>query len=414
MSIFALADCNNFYVSCERVFNPSLENKPVVVLSNNDGCVVSRSNEAKALGVKMGEPYFQMKQRFPNNNIMALSSNYALYADLSERVMTVLTEGSPAIEYYSIDEAFLQLDGMDEDKLLQYAVKLRAQVKQYVGIPISIGIARTKVLAKVANQIAKKHAKNGVCVLLEQNFLSDWLSRFPVIDIWGIGRAWATKLQALGINTAMQLKNADANVMQKRFSIVVVRIIYELREQPCLSLETIQPKKSIVCSRSFSKLLMDCNDIAEALSTYVERACEKLRAQNSFATRIKVFLQTSLFSKFPKRAVSMVHKLPFPTSDTMLITSIARDCLKQLFSSGYKYQKVGIMLFEFTECLQSSIWSEDNKRQKLMKTIDIINTNFGDRAIFLASSGVEQAWSMRRNNISKQCTTQWDELLIVQ
>ncbi|MFU8797875.1 MAG: Y-family DNA polymerase, partial [Gammaproteobacteria bacterium] len=347
MTLFVLADCNNFYVSCERVFNPSLENKPVVVLSNNDGCVVSRSNEAKALGVKMGEPYFQMRRRFGNTNIIALSSNYALYADLSERVMMLLTEVSPAIEYYSIDEAFMQLDGMKEEDLFHFSAKLRAHIQKCVGIPISIGIGRTKVLAKIANQIAKKHSQLGVFILLDHHLLQHWLLKWPVIDIWGIGSRWAEKLQRLGIHTALQLKDCEPDRLQAKLNIVLTRIIQELREISCLGLESIQPKKSIVCSRSFGKLLTTCEAIGEALSAYGERACEKLRKQNSRAGRLKIFLCTPSYStKHRQHADSMVYKFSTPTADTTVINQAALMCLKHLFQAGYHYQKVGIMLFD--------------------------------------------------------------------
>lgn len=415
MAWFALCDVNNFYVSCERVFDASLEGKPVVVLSNNDGNVVSRSNEAKLLGVHMAEPYFQLRKRFSAATIVALSSNYALYADMSARTMQLLADICPEIEYYSIDEAFLRMDGYETLGLEKTALELRAKVKQYLGLPISVGIAPTKVLAKVANYIAKKHSIDGVCVLKDSDTINHWLATMAVSDIWGVGRQWTARLNALGIYTAKDLKNTNPQCLQKKFSVVLSRIICELQGINCLDLEEIQPKKSIVCSRSFGQLIEDKQLILEALSAYCERATEKLRKQFQYTTQLLVFLHTNSFKKnSPQRHVSCQCKLPAPTMDTRVIIHYAKHCLEKIYRPHFLYKKTGIMLFNFTDRKQRSFGEQDDPRsEKLMSIIDDINQKFGSASLFAASSGVARDWQMRRSNVSQRYTTNFKELLTI-
>lgn len=414
MAIFALVDCNNFYVSCERVFNPKLNNRPVVVLSNNDGCCVARSNEAKAF-IKMGEPYFKVRKKLADAGGIAMSSNYALYASLSSRVMHILTMACPEIEYYSIDEAFLRLDAYSSLNLETFAADLRAQIKQWVGLPVSIGIAPTKVLAKVSNHIAKKQTTSGVHVLLDKSAQDHWLRQFPVADIWGIGRRLSKKLNQHGIMTALDLRHADPQRLKQQFSVVMARIAYELQGIACLEVEEVKSKKSIISSRSFGTLLNDYPSIAQALSTYVATACEKLRAQHEVANRITVFLRTNPHnSEQPQRHVSIQCGLPYPTADTALITHIAKECLTKLYRPNYHYQKTGIMLMDFSTNKQLSLWQANiDKRDALMKTMDTINQTFGRESIYLAACGHQQGWRMRRENLSPRFTTRWEEVLKV-
>lgn len=414
MPIFALVDCNNFYVSCERVFNPALENKPVIVLSNNDGCCVARSNEAKLLNIKMGEPYFQILERLRHVPIVALSSNYTLYADLSSRVMRLIYEACPEMECYSIDEAFLRLDAYEKIGLQQFAIQLKKTIKQSIGIPISIGIATTKVLSKIANHIAKKHTINGV-FLLEPDCTNDWLAQLAVDEIWGIGRQLGKRLQKIGIYTAKDLKNSDPQVMQRKFSVVMSRIVYELRGVNCLDLEAVQPKKSIVCSKSFGQLISDKALIAEALSNYCARACEKLREQNQYANRFLVFLRTNPHNnKHPQRHVSLQCNLPYATADTCLITQLAKQCLDKLYRPNFRYQKVGIMLLDFTTIQQQRIFEQSlAKSDQLMSVMDNINRKFGSHTLFPAACGIHtnNQWHMKRTMMSPKYTTSFREVV---
>jgi DNA polymerase V len=415
MSIFALVDCNNFYVSCERIFNPSLENKAVVVLSNNDGCVVARSDQAKLLGIKMGEPYFKVRERFPKSAVIALSSNYALYADISQRIMTILNQLCPEIEFYSIDEAFLRLDAYEEMGLDDFVNNIRAILKQYIGVTVSIGVGPTKVLAKVANHVAKKYTLNGTFILLNKNLTNLWLEKLGVRDVWGIGPRVEKKLQDLNIITALQLANQNSVAIKRKFNVVIARIVQELNGINCLDLEEAQPKKSIVCSRSFGELQTSFDFINSALCTYASNACEKLRAQQSRAQRIVVFLKTNPHKiESPQRQVSLQVGLPYASADTILITKMATQCLKKLYKSGYQYQKVGIILVDLIRQQQEIFWQQENdKREKLMKTIDQVNYSLGDRTVFLAVTGTHQPWSMKRGNKSPSYTTRWSEILEV-
>ena len=419
MSIFALVDCNNFYASCERVFNPSLLGKPIVVLSNNDGCVIARSNEAKELGIPMGAPYYQHKSFIQKNNVKVFSSNYQFYGDMSQRVMKSLRIMLPNqdVEVYSIDEAFLRLDGFVMRDLFDWALGVRNNVLQWTGIPTSIGIAPTKTLSKIANHVAKKQTQNGVFDLRDTDLQEYIMADLPVEELWGISRRWGKKLRSLGISTALQLKNTDPKFIQKKLSIVVERMVYELQGLSCLDLEKQVAKKSIMSSKSFGTLLKELEPIEQALSTYTVRACEKLRQQGSKAKCLYIFLQTSPFRVDQHQyRNSLKFEFDLPTSDTAIIIRVAKTLLRQIYKYGYYYHKCGVMLFNLVseEYQQGHFFtSQDSSRDRLMRSIDIINESMGRETIFYAAQGVKQDWKMRRNKLSPRYTTNWQELVKV-
>ena len=416
MSIFALVDCNNFYASCERVFNPSLLGKPIVVLSNNDGCVIARSNEAKELGIPMGAPYYQHKSFIQKNNVKVFSSNYRFYGDMSQRVMKSLSMMLPNqdVEVYSIDEAFLRLDGFVMRDLFDWALGVRNNVLQWTGIPTSIGIAPTKTLSKIANHVAKKQTQNGVFDLRDTDLQEYIMADLPVEELWGISRRWGKKLRSIGISTALQLKNTDPKFIQKKLSVVVERMVYELQGLSCLNLEKQVAKKSIMSSKSFGTLLKELEPIEQALSTYTVRACEKLRQQGSKAKGLQIFLQTNPFRVDQHQyRNSLKFEFDLPTSDTAIIIRVAKTLLRQIYKYGYYYHKCGIMLFNLVseEYQQGHFFtSQDSSRDSLMRSIDIINKSMGRETIFYAAQGVKQDWKMRRNHLSPRYTTNWEEL----
>ncbi len=419
MSIFALVDCNNFYASCERVFNPRLIGRPIVVLSNNDGCVIARSNEAKDLGIPMGAPYYQHKSFIEKNNVKVFSSNYQFYGDMSQRVMKSLSMMLPNqdVEIYSIDEAFLRLDGFAMRDLFDWALEVRNNVLQWTGIPTSIGIAPTKTLSKIANHIAKKQTESGVFDLRDIDLQEYIMADLPVEELWGISHRWGKKLRSLGISTALQLRNTDPKFIQKKLSVVVERMVYELQGLSCLDLEKQVPKKSIMSSKSFGTLLDKLEPIEQALSTYAVRVCEKLRQQGSKAKSLYVFLQTNPFRVDQHQyRNSLKFEFDLPTSDTAVIIRVAKTLLKQIYKYGYYYHKCGIMLFNLVseEYQQGHFFTpQDSSRDSLMKSIDIINESMGRETIFYAAQGVNQNWKMKRNNLSPRYTTNWEELVKV-
>ena len=420
----ALIDVNNFYVSCERVFNPKLEGRPVVVLSNNDGCAVARSNEVKALGVKMGQPWFQLKDLAKKHGIIAYSSNYALYADMSNRVMSILSMFSPEQEIYSIDECFLDLTGFKRHCHIDYGRKIRKRIRQWTGLPVCVGIGPTKTLAKLANHIAKKNPEfNGVCDLnilsLEQQ--ADWFQRIEAGEIWGIGRRLAPKLHEIGIKTVWDLKTASPSQLRARFSVVMEKIIREINGTACIDLEEINPpKKQIVSSRSFGIPVSDLASLEESVSLYISRAAEKLRRQQSYAGSVHVSIRTNPFNeKEPHYANAMTIALPRQTDDSRLLTKVALWGLRKIYRRGYKYQKAGVMLSELVPRqyrqldLFGSISIADTKSSKLMSVMDQINARMGRGTIKLASEGFKQPWKMKQGNKSPNYTTNWDELICV-
>lgn len=418
----ALIDVNNFYVSCERVFNPKLKNKPVVVLSNNDGCAVARSNEVKALGIGMGAPWFKFKDLAKQHGIIAYSSNYALYADMSNRVMSILRDFSPDQEVYSIDESFLDLTGFQHKNLTQYGHQMRNRVLQWTGLPVSVGIASTKTLAKLANHCAKKRPEfNGVCDFnaIQPNKLDALLSTIEVGEIWGVGRKLAPKLQAQGLNTVLDLKRADPETLRQQFSVVMEKTIRELNGIVCIELEEIPPaKQQILSSRSFGKPVYDLASLSESVSLYMSRAAEKLRRQQSFAGALHVYIRTSPFKlDQPFYSNGYTVSLPSPTDDTMKLVSIALWVLKRLYREGYQYAKAGVMLSDLVPAqgCQQDLFNNSQtigKSAKLMTAMDSINKKMGREAIKLASEGFKRPWKMKQENKSQNYTTQWDEVLV--
>jgi len=420
-NIFALVDCNSFYVSCERVFNPKLRNKPVVVLSNNDGCAVSISKEAKKLGIKVGTPIFQVKNLIKEHDIKILSSNYTLYAEMSSRVMSTLSKFSPDIEIYSIDESFLLLNGINEDEIDNYARKIRQTVYKYTGIPVSIGIASTKTLAKIANRIAKKYEKyNGVLNIYKNNNIDKYLKLVDIEDVWGIGRKYSKRLKSYGIDTAYELKEISIDWAYKKLGgIIGKRIISELRGISCINLDEVnQLNKEILSSRSFGKSVKSLKELEEAISMYATIAAEKLRKQRGIAKRVSVFLSTNKFKKNePQYGNFATTMLPIPTSYTPEIIKYALILIRSIYKEGYNYKKAGIILSDIIPEKNHQLSLFDNPKKsinyKLMNAVDKINERYGTNSIFPASIGINKNWHMRRNLISFRYTTRWSEILKV-
>jgi DNA polymerase V len=416
MSIFALLDCNNFYASCERVFNPALENKPIVVLSNNDGCIVARSNEAKALGIAMGAPYFQYKEVCRQHRVKVFSSNFQLYGDMSDRVMSAVQHFCPDMEIYSIDEAFLDLDGFAHQDITAYTKYVSQKIKQWTGIPVSIGIASTKVLAKIANHLAKKDKTHNVINLLDTSLHDVVLANTKVEEIWGIGRNSSIKLNDLGIYTAKQFRDSDPKFIRKYLSVSGERLLYELRGISCLSLDAFaEPSKNIRSSRSFGRVVTEYDDVAEALAHYASRGAEKLREQGSRAQGIHVFLRSNRFkANEDYYCKGITTSFVTPTSDTRVIITAAKKSLKNIFQAGLRYKKTGIVLLDLipdTE-QQQDFFAADNSAQtdKVMNVLDAINRNWGTKALFIAAQGTEQSWQVRSDLRSPRYTTCWEEL----
>lgn len=416
---FALIDCNSFYASCERVFRPDLRNTPIVVLSNNDGCVIARSYDAKPF-VKMGEPYFQIKQKLAQHGIVAFSSNYGLYGDMSQRVMTVIESLVPAVEVYSIDEAFANLTGVPGD-IESLGRRIRAQVYRSTGIPVGVGIAGTKTLSKLANHAAKKwQAQSGGVVDLRDKSKRDWvLKKCPVSDVWGVGRKMTLHLQGMGINTAWDLSLAEPTMLRKKFSIVIEKTARELAGTPCLELDEPNPhRQEICCSRMFGKRLTEITPIKEAVATYMMRATEKLREQKSLCKKIRVSIRTGLFnSDEAKYANGVMVELPYPTDDVRLMTKAAVDAVEYVFRPGFRYSKAEVLLVnlcqkgEYTDDLFSI--SQPEASEKVMGVLDAINGRWGRGTMRLASVPTDPDWGMRREMMSQSFTTRVDQLWTV-
>jgi len=416
MKVFALVDCNNFYASCERVFDPSLKHRPIVVLSNNNGCIVARSNEVKALDIPMGVPYFEQKALIKKHNIAVFSSNYQLYGDMSQRVMDSLRWFAPDIEVYSIDEAFLRLDHLQPRDLYEYCKTIRAKVMQWTGIPVSIGIGPTKVLAKVANRVAKK--ETGVFDLRKRETQDAILQTLDVKKLWGIALRWAERLNRIGIHKASELRDANPHIIRKHLSVVGERILRELRGQSCLGLEEVEPRKNIMSSKSFGNLLTEKQPMQEALANYAARACEKLRQQNSRAQAVYVFVQTNNFRETDAQySNGITCALTVPSSDTRTIIEAARFGLNRIYKPGYRYKKTGVMLLDLIPASQEQkhLFADSNQRHadRLMATVDRINEDLGPDTLFFGAEGIHREWKMRCGSRSPRYTTQWDELLQV-
>ncbi|ADE11069.1 Y-family DNA polymerase [Sideroxydans lithotrophicus] len=417
----ALVDCNNFYVSCERVFQPGLEGKPVVVLSNNDGCVVSRSQEAKDLGLKMAAPWYQMKGLARRHGIVAFSSNYSLYADFSNRVMSLLSRFSPNQEVYSIDESFLDLTGIPVDHTA-YAQQMRETIRRCVGIPVCVGIAPSKTLAKLANHVAKKNSRfSGVCDFNGMNAveLDTLLASIEVGEVWGIGRHTAPRLQEIGIRSVLDLKRTPAKRLGARFSVVFERIVEELNGGACLELDDVAPaKQQITCSRSFGTLTSSLPDLEQALVAYTTRAAEKLRQQHSMAGGIHVYIRTNPHKEDePQYQQNILTPLVEPTDDTRSFCRAALHGLRQIYRSGHAYQKVGVTLTHIIPAANrpNTLFDDVATRQRshaLMTALDRVNRRMGSGTLKLLGEGTHQSWAMRKGNRSQRYTTEWSELAV--
>ncbi len=412
---FALIDCNSFYASCERVFRPDLAKVPIVVMSNNDGCVIARSYDAKPF-IKMGEPYFQIKHKLKQHGIVPFSSNYALYGDMSERVMSLIEAMVPAVEVYSIDEAFADLTGIGGLDTL--GREIRAQVLRGTGIPVGVGIATTKTLAKLANHTAKRlQAQTGGVVNIIDPAKRDWVLRnTDVAEVWGVGRKMKLHLDALGIKTAMDLAKADPWTLRKKFSIVIEKTARELAGTSCLELdEPDPPKQEICCSRMFGKRLTELPPIKEALATYMMRASEKLRAQGSLCKKVRVCIRTGMFNpEEAKYANGVVVDLPYPTDDVRLLTKAAVDAVDHIYRPGFKYNKAEVMLLnlcrpgEYTDDLFTV--SQPAQATRVMRVLDQINGRWGKGTLRSASVPMNPDWGMRREMMSQSFTTRLDQL----
>jgi DNA polymerase V len=416
--MFALIDCNNFYASCERVFNPKWKNKPVVVLSNNDGCVIARSNEAKALGIPMGAPLFQYKDLIQAHGVIVCSSNYTLYGEMSGRVMETLKMFSPDMQVYSIDEAFLALH---EENLMDQGLKIRETVLKWTGIPVSVGIAKTKTLSKVANDYAKKNKKSaGVFILEGKKQIDEILDKMPVTDIWGIGGRLGKRLNVLGISTAKQFRDADDTLIKKHLSVVGLRTAMELREISCLPLSEIPaPKKSITCSRAFGRPINNFEELCEAVATYTANAAEKMRSQDSLASEMTVFVEFHPFRRDTPNSLYSKIIFPEPENYTPHLITFAKTVLEHLYQPGKEYRKAGIILDSLVpeNCFQKDLFVSQNKNDAkhkvLMQTIDELNEEFGHNIIHSAAEGVFSGWKMKQNLRTSRFTTRWNELLTI-
>jgi len=412
----ALIDCNNFYVSAERVFRPDLQNVPLVVLSNNDGCAVSRSNEAKALGIRMGQPWHECRGLAQTHGVVALSSNYALYADMSNRVMAILREFSPLNEVYSIDECFVDLTGMPKLRDISYA--MRERVLQWTGIPVCVGIGPTKTLAKLANHVAKKHPRSkGVfnyndLTPAQQDHL---LSRIEVEEVWGVGRRIAKRLAEHHIHHAGQLRDAHTATLRADFGVVLEKTQRELQGIACIELEEVAPnKKQIVCSRSFGQSVSESAVLKDAMSTFVANACAKLRAQQSQTGLLQVFLHTNGFRRdLPQHHPSMALPLPQPTNDSLEVNRWAAQMVDHLYKPSYGYKKAGIMLSDITPVAhQQADWLTEGapSDSRLMQTLDGLNQKYGRGTVKVSTQGAHKQWHMRQERKSPNYTTVWNDI----
>ena len=416
--MIAHIDCNNFYVSCERVFAPKLERRAVVVLSNNDGCVVARSEEAKALGIKMGTPYFKIDYLIEKENLAVFSSNYSLYGDMSLRVMAGLSRFSPEMEIYSIDEAFLDLEFRgDVYKLTEDACKIRKSIDKWTGLPVSVGIAPTKTLAKIANRIAKKDGL-GVFEMIDESIQTEILEQMSVSDVWGIGDKSAQKLKKLGIKTALDLKRLDRRHARKLLTVVGARTVEELNGKNCLPLELVPPpKKSIACSRSFGCLVEEIELLNEALDSYLVKAGEKMRRQNLAANAVTVFLATNRFAKTLQYSNSLTIELANATNSTRELREWTRKALRQIYKQGYLYKKVGVILLglqpESAETVRLYNEKSYEKDKRLMQALDKISGKFGRETVRFGVQKNREYWQMKAEMKSRKYTTSLKEILCV-
>jgi len=415
--MFALVDCNNFYVSCERVFRPDLNGRPVVVLSNNDGCVIARSNEAKSLGIPMGAPAFQYERLFRENGVCIFSANFALYGDMSRRIMDLLCEFAPEAEIYSIDECFLKLNGINPDLLNPMGQQMVKKIKQCTGIPISVGIAPTKALAKVANRIAKKYSEQTQHVY----FIRDEAQRIKALkwlkieDVWGIGRRHATRLNRIGVNNALQFTALPNEWVKKHMSVVGLRLKRDLEGLPTLTLTREQPKKNIAVTRSFEKGYNSFEELKERIATFAVCCAEKLRQQNSCCHAIMVFVRTHSFRQdLPQYRRNILLKLPFPTQSSIELSAFASKALALIYKEGYLYKKAGVVVQQLCPAHPIPLQLFENSNEKhrpLMLAIDGLNRRFGKQKIRLATQDLQQVWKMKQAHLSPCYTTRISDII---
>jgi DNA polymerase V len=417
--MLGLCDCNNFFVSCERVFRPDLEGRPVVVLSNNDGCIIARSNEAKALGIKMGTPLFQIRDLIRRENISVFSSNYQLYGDMSQRVMNILRQSAPGIEVYSIDEAFLNLDQMPLEKLQPFARALSARIRREVGIPVSIGISPTKTLAKIASKLCKSYpALKGGCLMYRKQDVEKVLSKFPVGDVWGIGRRICARLNAIGITTALDFYNLPAMAVDSKFTVTGLRTWKELHGEPCIGFEDVQQdRQTVSISRSFAKEMTTLEELDAAISTFTGKVAEKLRKDGLCAEQLGVFILTNRFREdLPQNYQIKTTLFEVATDDTLELSERAAASLRQIFRPGFAYKRAGVIATRLVpkKGVQASFLDtiDRDHRSQLMDIIDNINKVSGNYTVRLASQGAMDQFSTRAM-VSRRFTTSWDEILEV-
>ena len=417
--MYGLCDCNNFYVSCERVFNPSLNGRPVVVLSNNDGCVIARSNEAKRMGIAMGEPFFKIRETVRKERIAVFSSNFVLYGDMSRRVMSLLQKAVPAIEVYSIDEAFLDFAGLDESGLEHKGRQIAATVLRHTGIPVSIGIAPTKTLAKIASKLCKQYPKlGGCCYMHRKQDIEKVLRRFPIEDVWGVGRRWAAMLEDRDVHTAWDFILRPHEWIRRHMGVVGLRMWRELQGEPCISFEhNPTERKHIATTRSFDTDISDYEDIHSRIMQYAAACARKLRKQNSLCAEITVFILTNRNKEYlPQYYRNRLIRLSVPTDSTLEIARYAGATLSQIFQEGYSYKRAGVILSEITprsEVQQDLFASQTRaKHDRLMNTLDDINSRYGTHKLTVASQGAEP-FKMHREHLSSRYTTDWGEIIRV-
>lgn len=417
--MFGLLDCNNFYASCERVFNPSLNGVPVVVLSNNDGCVIARSAEAKALGIPMGEPAYKLKELIEQNQVAVFSSNYVLYGDMSGRVMSILSSFVPEMEVYSIDEAFLHFDGFEKIDLKEYGTKIVQTVTRGTGIPVSLGVAETKTLAKAANRFAKKYpAYKGVCIIDSDEKREKALKLLAIEDVWGIGRRISKKLHYYSINTAWDFTQRSKSWIRHTLGVNGERTWLELRGVPCLEMDRPASKKTICTSRSFGERLTTYEPVAEAVANFAASCAEKLRRQRSQAAVLMVFLHTNPFAENqPQYSNQVVVQLPVPTCDTPELIRYALKGLKSIFAEGYRFKKAGVIVSEITpeRPMQLNLFDERDREkfQKVMLVMDNLNASYGRQKVKIAAQGFDRKWKLKNEKLSPCYTTRLSDVMEV-
>ncbi len=414
----ALVDCNSFYASCERIFNPQLLGKPIVVLSNNDGCIITRSTEAKALGIKMGEPYFKVKKIIKENNVKVFSSNYSLYGDISQRVMEILLGFSPDVEIYSIDEAFLNFKGFKNYELLKYCKYIKKTINQWVGIPVSIGIGSTKTLSKIANHLAKKNEQyEGVCVLKEKKLIDEALNKTKIQEVWGIGKSISEFLKKHNIYTAKQFVCLNRKWVRKNIGLFGEKTQLELKGVSCLDVDmTPTSKKSCCVSRSFSRPIEKIEELKESIANYGSRVAEKIREESLIAQSMSVFVLTNHFNKREKQYSNSIKlQLDYPTNNSMLIVKRAVEGIDLIFRQGYRYKKAGIILYELnnSSSVRGLLDYDRPRSESLMKSLDKINYRYGSSTLKIAAEGIQQDWWMQRKKISPCYTTRFNEIMVV-